>query len=583
LRRVSLLVASVLVLGGAAVARGSEAACPSTVLNVRGTNPSLPALSTLLAGQAAEHHIPAQVLKAIAYRESTWRQFTAEGKPVISQGDSVCGIGIMQVTLGSRTDGMQLARDVVYNVSEGAKILAQKWADVNTVSPSQPHPAPNGFGPDDPHVLENWYAPICRYNGCSGTDADLAYAEPVSRLVGDPFQQGVPPAIIAHMPPAGFTTPRDAKPSFTWPGEGFQAQHDPVQQFVFYNGSTGDVTSTVPAPTHLDSAPFAGYGAGTYGPDGPNVSCVDCSFWRLAEGTGIAGWAHWTLSRTGSDAAKVLWTPPRTGVYDVSVYVPALGAEALATAVTYHAGTYSKTIDQNALKGTWVSLGRRSLSATTPLWVGDHSDASGVKIVADAVRMKAVTTLSLTSTAATVVYGHATTLTARLAQSGGPGLPGRTVHLWKRPVAVLGWSDLGERTTGTDGKVALLVKPTVNTFYKVTYTAPDASTSSAADAIRRVNVSPAVGATLSRTSAPRGTSVKISTTVSPSHAGQQVVLQRYYSRAWHDALPATLSSSSTASWTFAKTAAGTYRYRVRMAADDDHVAGVSVTLTLTVT
>jgi hypothetical protein len=577
-RRWSVAVSVALVLGAGAVAYGSEAACPQAVLDQTGSNPSLAAVGSLLAAKAAAHGIPVQVLKAVAYRESAWKQFKADGHPLISQADGVCGIGLMQITLGNRPDGVQLADDVAYNIDEGAEILRQKWDDLQ----NQTHPAPTGYPLDDPGIVENWYAAICRYNGyhgCASAGDDLFYAEPVARLVGDPFQQGVPAAYIAQMPPAGFTTPKDADATYAFPG-GFQAQHDP-DQFVFYDGSTGVVTKTVAKPTHLASYVFPGYGAGTLGPDGPSVSCFDCIHWRPSEGNGIAGWAHWTNSITNPDVATVTWSPPRTGVYDVSAFVPAIGAETLAPA-TYHFGSATQTVDQETVKGTWVDLGRRTLSATAPVRLGDHSPVANVKIVADAVRMTAVTALSMTSSASTVTYGHAATLSIRLAQVGGAGLSGRQVTLSKRKVGGA-WGPAGTYVTGADGRVTVTAKPASNTEYRASYTAPDVATLSAPDVVRRINVKPAVKATLSRTSVPRNTSVTVSSSVAPSHAGQTVYLQRYYSGAWHNSLSKTLSSSSTAAFAFAKSAAGTYTYRVYKPADADHVASWSATLTLKVT
>jgi hypothetical protein len=580
MRRLAVAVSIALVLGGAAVAYGSEAACPQAVLDQTGSNPSLASAAALLATSAATYGIPVQVLKAVAYRESAWNQFKPDGHPLISS-DSVCGIGLMQITLGNRSDGVRLADDVAYNVDEGAKILKAKWDGLQ----NQTHPAPTGYPLDDPAIVENWYAAICRYNGyngCGHAGDDLHYAEPVARIVGDPFQRGLPASYVGLMPPAGFTTPEDADATYVFPG-GFQAQHSP-DQFVFYDGSTGAVTKTVLAATHLASTGAPAYGAGTYGPDGPAVSCTDCADWRLAAGTGIAGWAHWTLSTTNPDVTTASWAPPATGLYAVSAHVPSLGADPLAT-VTYHFGSATQTVDQEVAKGAnggWVDLGQRTLSAAAPVRLGDHSGTAGVKVVADAVRMSAVTTLSLTSSVSTVTYGHATTLSIRLAQVGGAGLPGRSVTLSKRKVGGA-WSVPVTYVTGTDGRVSLTARPTSNTEYRASYAAPDAATLSAPDVVRRVNVKTAVRASLSKTSVPRNTSVTVSASVLPNHAGQTVYLQRYYSGAWHNAVSKALSSSSTASFAFAKSTAGTYTYRVYKPADADHVASYSVTLTLKVT
>jgi hypothetical protein len=556
------------------VSSASEAACPQEVLDVRGSNVSYATLAGLLTTSAAAYGIPPQVLKAIAYRESTWRQFHADGRPIISAADGVCGIGVMQLTLGNRTDGVKLASDVAYNVDEGAKHLKDKWDDLQ----KQTHPAPTGYPLDDPNVIENWYASMCWYNGCVGS-ADKAYALPVADLVKRPFQLSVPPAILGHMPPGGFTTPYEADPDYVYP-TGFQAQHGP-DEYVFYNSNTGAVTKTVDIATHLGSTAFPGYGPGGYGPNGLNVSCADCIHWRPVEGVGIAGSAHWTYSVTGADVAKVTWTPPRPGTYDVRAFVPSLGADTLATA-TYHLGSATQTVVQNDVKGSWVSLGRRSLSAAAPVWVGDHSTVAGRKVVADAVRLSAVPTLTVTTAATTLTYGAATRLTARLTH-GGSAVAGRAVKLYKRAAGTTTWSPIGTYVTSAGGTVAVSVKPSVDAEYTARFTAPDAAWVSVASGNRRVDVRPKVTATLAKTSVPRGTATTLSVSVAPSHAGRTVYLQRLVSGAWQPYASKALGSASTTSFAVSRPAAGTYYYRVVLPAHADHTTGTSARLTLKVT
>lgn len=565
------------------VASAGEQHCPAEVLAVRGVNPTYAAISGYLTQAAAAHDVPVQVLKAIAFQESGWRPFQADGKPTLSGStDPVCGVGLMQVTWDAGMDGERLAGDVAFNAMEGARILREKWED----GLDQTHPQPTGFDPDDPDVLENWYAAICRYNGCPfspGGDED--YVKPVARMVRSAFQAGVPNAVSRYMPPAGFTLPSDADPAYAFPG-GFQAQHDPVEQFVFYDSTTGAVTKTAPGETHLRTTAFPGYGV-AYGPGGPGVYCgfpATCQWWRPAEGEGVAGWAHWTNSvdsATGSAGVRVTWMPPATGQYDVRAFVPAVGDSTLGKA-TYHLGSsLTTTIDQDGAKDVWAYLGRATLSSSAPLWLGDASDVAGRRIVADAVRFSAVSKLAIGASATTVSYGRTTSIAMRVSQVGGTGLAGRKVTLERRRVGVLGWTKVGTYTTGSTGRVRVVQAPTANTYYRLS-NASDATTAGAAPVTLRVNVRPVVRAVLSKTSVPRGTPVTVSATVTPSHAGQQVVLQRYYSGAWRDALSATLSSTGRASWRFAKPA-GTYRYRVYKPADSDHVAAWSATLTLTAT
>lgn len=573
MRRLAALLCALVAVGTPAAYAGEDD-CPADVVAVRGTNPSYATIASYLEAAAAAHDVPPQVVKAVAFRESGWQPFQPTGKPKISS-DDVCGIGLMQITLGSRTDGVELARDPAYNAREGAKILAAKWAELQ--DQAHPYPAGEGYGPDDRHVLENWYAVLCRYNGCLGANADLAYAEPVARLIHDPFQQGVPSAVVAHMPPAGFTTPRDADPEYVFPG-GFQAQAD--DEFHFFDGTTGAVTKIVTAPTHTDG-PFPGYGI-AYGPGGPNVSCSGCQWWRPAEGFGLAGWAHWTnsVSPGESSGVYVAWTPPRPGTYDVRAWIPSLGAEPLAPAATYRIGSAAVTIDQNASKDVWAYLGKHTLSG--PVRLGDGSTVGGVKIVADGLRFTAYTNLAIAA-ASSVTYGGAVTVTARLSQQGsGLSLPGHAVKLWQRKATSSAWSLVGTYTTDANGRVAVRTTPAATTYYKATF-ASDGVAYAAADAIRRVDVKQKVTAALSRTTVPRNTKLTIYTRVAPAHAGQRVYLQRYYSGAWRNVSSAPLSSSSTAAFAVSRSAAGTYHYRTYKPADADHAAGYSPTQTFRVT
>lgn len=304
-RRLAVLLGAVLVVGAPTVAYATIDHCPAGVSDVRGTQPSYATVEAYLEESAAAHGVPLPILRAVAYQESHWTQFKPD-RTVLVSSDNVCGLGIMQVTADTRDDAVQLASDWHYNVDTGADILFGKW----TESQSYVHAAPNGYAPDDIHAMENWYYALCLYNGCSGSDT---YAARVAEIVADPFRR-VDATLKPFMPIGGFTKPIEADPAYVFPNA-FQADLSP-EQFVFYDSSTGNVTSVVPAPTHDDrlGPPSIYYGAGTYGPDGPGVTCTTCGGWRLAEDHGLAGRAHWTYS-AASAGTTLTWKPslPRAG------------------------------------------------------------------------------------------------------------------------------------------------------------------------------------------------------------------------------------------------------------------------------
>jgi hypothetical protein len=117
-------------------------------------NPSTAEIRGLLSGAAVDHGVPPRILYAIAYQESTWRQFDAAGDPLIS-GDG--GIGIMQVTKPAGVDVARLKTDIEYNIAVGVGILLEKWGYAPTVFPV--------IGGGSPRCYENWFFAVWAYNG----------------------------------------------------------------------------------------------------------------------------------------------------------------------------------------------------------------------------------------------------------------------------------------------------------------------------------------------------------------------------------------------------------------------------------
>lgn len=106
--------------------------------------------------------IPPSVLGAVGWVESGWRQFTPQGRPLVSFD---FGYGIMQVTSGMAgafgdvygqidpAAQSEIASNYRYNIAYGAQMLAKKWA---TTPP---------LGNRDPAIVENWYYALWAYNG----------------------------------------------------------------------------------------------------------------------------------------------------------------------------------------------------------------------------------------------------------------------------------------------------------------------------------------------------------------------------------------------------------------------------------
>src|SRR5450830_1343271 len=142
---------------------------------------------------------------AIAYQESGWRQFDANGNTVVGSNATSLDIGIMQINSSGRTDVVRLMTDIDYNIDTGAKMLDGKWK----LTP--------GIGDRDRNVLENWYYAIWAYNGFSSTNnpntpggrhfQDSILALMARQVLGSDGQPLWPPVAVTPPSPALVVSP----------------------------------------------------------------------------------------------------------------------------------------------------------------------------------------------------------------------------------------------------------------------------------------------------------------------------------------------------------------------------------------
>ncbi|MFZ3132294.1 MAG: cell wall-binding repeat-containing protein [Desulfosporosinus sp.] len=125
-------------------------------------NPSPAIIAQKLESVARQKGIPSVILKAVAFKESSWRQWDSQGNPILSRPVHPA-IGIMQITsysdLGTDIDKAnieKLKNDINYNISVGADLLNEKFTK-NTPQ----------IGDGDRNKLENWYFAIWAYNNWS--------------------------------------------------------------------------------------------------------------------------------------------------------------------------------------------------------------------------------------------------------------------------------------------------------------------------------------------------------------------------------------------------------------------------------
>lgn len=148
-----------LVAGKASAATDWSTKCLPMGEIKQNVNPSNQQINCLLTNAALSKNIPPEVVKSIAMKESSWKQFDEKGQPVISSDN---GFGIMQVT-DPNVDPERLKNDIVYNIDTGVSILDQKYGLSSL-------PKINGAGRD---IIENWYFPVMAYNGTMPVNSPL--------------------------------------------------------------------------------------------------------------------------------------------------------------------------------------------------------------------------------------------------------------------------------------------------------------------------------------------------------------------------------------------------------------------------
>lgn len=137
---------------------------------------------------------PCELLKAIAHRESSWKQFCVPTEPADQVGRSSrtiiafdCGYGVGQVTSGMHVgeapgfDRARVASDATYNLATGTRILADKWRATQCV------------GDNQPSVLEHWYTATWAYNGLASSNNPNNPTFPTTRGVYNPSVGGSAP------------------------------------------------------------------------------------------------------------------------------------------------------------------------------------------------------------------------------------------------------------------------------------------------------------------------------------------------------------------------------------------------------
>lgn len=197
-------------------------------------------------------------------------------------------------------------------------------------------------------------------------------------------------------------------------------------------------------------------------------------------------------------------------------------------------------------------------------------------------------TLTISAAPGTVTAGQSVAVTGTLTDLvTSAGASGQQVVLYTRKTGTTSWTLLGTVETDAAGHYSDTVQPTQNTdFAAVYYGSAALQVAVGGPTSVTVNALPTPTLTLSadHTSVPRFSTITLTTTATPSAAGQTVHLQVLFGTSWVDYDTAVLSAGSSAQFSIAAGGKGSYQVRTFLPAASASVGdAASPTVTLTVT
>ncbi|GIF41626.1 Zn-dependent metalloprotease [Actinoplanes xinjiangensis] len=261
-----------------------------------------------------------------------------------------------------------------------------------------------------------------------------------------------------------------------------------------------------------------------------------------------------------SGSATVFWTDPTAGSPPVAGYV-----------VRVTPGS------EQVLPATARSVTLTGLDPTRAYEIGIRARGTVIDGAEKTVTIKP-TGLTLSPPAATVDHGAPVTLTGQVT---GPLATGRAYVEQKAPTATT-WTRVSTITADATGAWSLTVNPTVTTAYRVSYPAGAVGWWPATSAVSTITVRHAVTLTPSTLSARAGANVTFTGTVTPATAGVKANLQHFTNGGWVTLQSATIAANGSYSIRRAFTR-GSWNLRVVTSGGNTNVAGVSRSVTLTVT
>ena len=192
----------------------------------------------------------------------------------------------------------------------------------------------------------------------------------------------------------------------------------------------------------------------------------------------------------------------------------------------------------------------------------------------------------------TINYGKSIALTTTLTDSTtSKPIPGVVVSLWSRPGSSGPFTKVAAGKTGSSGTSTITVSPTVNTRYEWRFVGSighDPATS----AIGTLSVAQVVSVAVTKTSVAPGVATVLYGTVSPNESGRTVVLEELVAGSWtHPGESAVIKLETLPNGkkevgyeiSFSTKKPGKYVLRVQRASTATNAAGVSKSVTVTVT
>ena len=177
-------------------------------------------------------------------------------------------------------------------------------------------------------------------------------------------------------------------------------------------------------------------------------------------------------------------------------------------------------------------------------------------------------TLTLVAAPLKVVFGKSVALTGVLSQ-GSTLLAGQSVGLFAQPAGTTTFTQFSSATTDSAGAYAKSVKPAKTTTYKASYTGVAAEPTVTVRVAFRVTISVV----------RKGAKVLVRGKVAPSQRRKLVIIQIRIGKHWKTFARVRTTKRSTFS-ALRTLKRGKYKFRAKKAADAQHLAGMSRTVSL---